>query len=719
MSVNYEIKGMLAKLLATEDIMVEHKKVETACFDVHKRVLTLPMWNASSTVVDLLVAHEVGHSRETPDIDWTVDYKVPGQFVNVCEDVRVEKLMKRRYPGLAKTFFNGYKELSQQDFFSIKDDDVDTFNLADKVNLYFKIGNFLNVTFTEDERVIVKQIEEAETFIEALEAAEALYKYCKQNMDQNTDIDIDLNSQSNASNGQASDFIDQAETGGNQVESDDKQPESGNDPVESGNKHSQSESANDSEESKSNNESGGNKNQEPTIKTSQSLDESIKKLTDSISNDTIYVEVPDIDVESLIIQNKTIHDYCKQVWVRDLSDGNFHSVDLSFKQFKASAQKEVNYLVKEFECRKAADSYARASTSRTGILDCSKLHTYRYNEDIFKKITTLSDGKNHGLVFILDWSGSMDNVILDTVKQLFNLIWFCKKVSVPFEVYAFTNSYPRGRDEYGKFIPSKPSYVKKPGILALDKDFSLMNILTSNVNTRTMEEQMIHIYRMAWYHKANYEDKKYVYPPNFSLSGTPLNDSLICLHKILPEFQKKNKLQKVQCVILTDGDSNQMPYHKEFKHKYSSPYIGVNSVYPGTILRDRKLGTTYKIGTGFNDLTNTLIRNLRDRFSDINFIGIRLIESRYVSSFIGHYYGYHTNEFNKIQGEWKKSKSINIDSSGYHSYFGISSSSLSSDSDFEVNEGATKREILSAFSKSLKVKKTNKKILNDFIGLIV
>ena len=40
--VNYEIKSQLAKLLATEDIIVENKNVETAQFDVHNRVLTLP-----------------------------------------------------------------------------------------------------------------------------------------------------------------------------------------------------------------------------------------------------------------------------------------------------------------------------------------------------------------------------------------------------------------------------------------------------------------------------------------------------------------------------------------------------------------------------------------------------------------------------------------------------------------------------------------------------
>ena len=59
MPVKFEIKGMLAKLLATEDIIVEHKKVETACFNVHTRVLTLPLWERASNVVyDLLYAHE-------------------------------------------------------------------------------------------------------------------------------------------------------------------------------------------------------------------------------------------------------------------------------------------------------------------------------------------------------------------------------------------------------------------------------------------------------------------------------------------------------------------------------------------------------------------------------------------------------------------------------------------------------------------------------------
>ena len=108
MAVSREIKAQLAKLLATEDLIVEHRQVPSAQFNVHTRVLTLPLWEkASAAVYDLLVGHECGHCLFTPDEDWTLDVKVPPQFINVVEDARIEKLMKRRYMGLAKTFYNG------------------------------------------------------------------------------------------------------------------------------------------------------------------------------------------------------------------------------------------------------------------------------------------------------------------------------------------------------------------------------------------------------------------------------------------------------------------------------------------------------------------------------------------------------------------------------------------------------------------------------------
>ena len=106
--VKHEIKSQLAKLLATEDLIVEHRNVETAQFDVRTRVLTLPNWErASNDVYDMLVGHEVGHALYTPDIEWFKTLQIPPSFVNIVEDVRIEKLMKRRYAGLAKTFRRG------------------------------------------------------------------------------------------------------------------------------------------------------------------------------------------------------------------------------------------------------------------------------------------------------------------------------------------------------------------------------------------------------------------------------------------------------------------------------------------------------------------------------------------------------------------------------------------------------------------------------------
>ena len=120
MSVNLEVKGTLAKCLATENLIIEHKKVPTASFDVDRRVLTLPAWDRASEVVyDLLVGHEVGHALYTDNIDWTIDYpEVPKDFVNVLEDVRVERLMKkvfhRRffYSALSFIVFNFFDFLS-------------------------------------------------------------------------------------------------------------------------------------------------------------------------------------------------------------------------------------------------------------------------------------------------------------------------------------------------------------------------------------------------------------------------------------------------------------------------------------------------------------------------------------------------------------------------------------------------------------------------------
>ena len=180
MAVQQEIKSHLAKLLATEDIVVEHKHVECAQFDVRKRVLILPLWEkASHDVYDMLVGHEVGHALFTPDRDWWLEYDIPQTFVNVVEDARIEKLMKRKYLGLAKSFYKGYSELHDKDFFELDGQDINSLNLADRANLHFKLCSILCVSFSSTEKPIIDLIHDCETFDETLSAAEALYNFCK------------------------------------------------------------------------------------------------------------------------------------------------------------------------------------------------------------------------------------------------------------------------------------------------------------------------------------------------------------------------------------------------------------------------------------------------------------------------------------------------------------------------------------------------------------
>jgi hypothetical protein len=606
----------------------------------------------------------------------------------------------------------------------LEGNDVSTFNLADRANLYFKIGNFLDLSFNPEEKEIIDMIAGIETFEDALHAAEVLYKYCKKEKEQKqekvSDIEDDQKEKGSSSGEEEESQSKESE----EQESEEKAPE-GQRSEESGSNEETSETPQTVDNSE--------QNEEPEVRTVDALDEKIKDLVSNDGYENVYIEVPKLNLETVIAKNSEVHQIIDEHFAKQQIQFNnsqevlgqktnnlYEDVNIAFKKFKVSAQKEVNYLVKEFECRKAADAYARTSTARTGTLDTARLHTYMFNEDLFKKVSVIPDGKNHGLIFILDWSGSMSSILMDTLKQLFNLMWFCKKVSIPFEVYAFTNewNYPHYND--GK-IPSH-HYEKRDGLLSVESTFSLMNFFTSKVTNQKLEHQMVNIWRVANY-MANPYKIKYSCPSRVHLSGTPLNESLITLHQILPQFQKENKLQKVQCVILTDGEASQLPYHVEINrsrpNEAKESYIGIRAVNAkSTFLRDRKIGTTYKFEYGYHQYTDILLRNLKDKFPTVNFIGIRVINGRDTSRFINLYHDLHDKEYFKIMSDWKKMKSFTITKSGYDAYFGLSSSALSQNTDFDVHETATKAQIKSAFAKSLQSKKMNKKILGEFIELV-
>ena len=93
----------------------------------------------------MLVGHEVGHALFTPNEDPPKD--IPHSFLNVCEDARIEKLMKRKYMGIAKSFYRGYSEIYDDDFFELDGEDIDKFNLADRIIYILRLGRSLLYLF--------------------------------------------------------------------------------------------------------------------------------------------------------------------------------------------------------------------------------------------------------------------------------------------------------------------------------------------------------------------------------------------------------------------------------------------------------------------------------------------------------------------------------------------------------------------------------------------
>ena len=710
MSVNLEVKGSLAKCLATENLIVEHKKVPTACFDVDRRVLTLPMWDkASATVYDLLVGHEVGHALFTDNIDWTIDYpEIPKDFVNVVEDVRVERLMKKKYPGLSKTFYNGYNELNTDDFFSTKDENLDKLNFIDRINLYFKIGAFHNIAFSDEENEFLTRISKLETFQEVLDTCRDLVEFLNykrkklqempeitQDQGQGSDEEVDL--PENPQQDVAEDSMDLEQE--SQDSSSTEGEESQGDPINMQQEAPTGGGADPSDKHGDEFES----------KTSQSFEEKAQNLTDRYAKETTYVDLPEFNLDKLIVPNSYVHSATKKYyessseWVKQW----YKETTAEYISYKKSAEKEVSYLVKEFECKKSADQYARATTARTGVLDTSKLHTYKYNEDLFKKVSVVPDGKNHGLIFILDWSGSMCNWILDTCKQMYNLIWFCKKVNIPFEVYAFTLE----PSSYVELDPShEPTYKKVADIVAPEISFRLLNFFTSKTSTRELDEQMKNIWAACY----AYQKGGGAVPRHLDLSGSPIGDTMLALHDIIPDFQKKNKLQKVNVVFLTDGEGYVNSSTVNRKHGF----IGFTKTFKTTI-RNKKNGriySPYNYGD-FAQYSKVLLTTLKDKFPTVNFINFRVVPSRDFHNCFT-MYGKESGSYETVKNVYKKDQFITFTGTGFDQFNVIPTSTLSQEEKFEVNEGASKAQIKSAFTKMISKKKTNKKLLSSFVELI-
>ena len=303
---NQEVKGTLAKLLATENIIVEHRRCETAQFDVDKRILTLPIWDASDRVYNMLVGHEVGHALYTPNEDWSKKYDLPQSYVNVTEDARIEKLMKRKFPGLTKDFYKGYQELNDDDFFQIEDEDISRLNLIDRINLYFKIGSYSIIPFNDTEMALRDATGAAETFLDAIEAAKAIYAYEKEKKEEEKLANIGLKDATEGVNldeteGESVGNNDQGEDQQTKPQSQQGTPEEGEDDEEAENDPVAGEQGGTSADLES--------------KTDRALQDAVRDMTkDAGHYEPTYMEIDDIDIKHHVVSPHRIHKLNNEFW---------------------------------------------------------------------------------------------------------------------------------------------------------------------------------------------------------------------------------------------------------------------------------------------------------------------------------------------------------------------------------------------------------------------
>ena len=728
MTVNIEVKGNLAKLLSTENLIIEHKKVDTASFDVQRRVLTLPQWNIDSNFVyDMLVAHEVGHALFTPFRKWNEEeeYKdVPFDYVNVVEDARIERLMKQKYAGLNRDFYKGYEELHTQNFFEVDESELDNLKLIDRVNLYFKVGAYLCFDFNDDENQLITEISQAETFDEVLALSKKLFelsKQQKQQIDQAMQLEVQLKKDAEDIDGTPINISDSEETdeeSDTEIEGKTKTEESEDDDLDI-----------DEEEPTELSVKAGNHSEIDSSDTQRSFDRNAEQLNDENSRETTYVSIPEVDIDSIQIKFETLRDRLKDHFQFKTPETapSYHPNELEwwnkgltqsiqeFQEFKKSARKDVNNLVKEFEMKKSADSYSRSATARTGMLDMNKLHTYKYNEDIFKKVTVIPEGKNHGLVFLLDWSGSMQNQLIDTMKQLFNLVWFCRKVQIPFEVYAFTQDSwtldPRvdeNRTGYGNIGTPHTKIIE--GELVIPETFRMVNILSSQQRGRDIDEMM----KLLWVQSQAMITRLLRPLRDFSLSGTPLNEAIIAVGALTKNIIKTRKIQKCHVVVLTDGDG----FHSDVWGDTDrwDGQRNKNPIYSSSTAI-RVGSKVFSGGHSNNDFTQGLVKAVKSTLPECNFLGIRLLERDLHYFYISYARtAYDTVEEMKAQN--RKEGMIHFKTDSFDQWYGISCKKLREDDELAVDQGADKRSISTAFKKMNRSKKTNRVMVKQFIDQI-
>ena len=732
-TINLDRKSILAKLIATENIQVQHNKVKTASFDTKHRVLTLPVFkNQKGDVYDMLIAHECAHALHTPADGWAkIEDDSLRSYVNVLEDCRIDRIIQKQYPGVVKNYLNGFDILEKQNFFGTNGKDLNKeLMLIDKINLFYKSSKRLPILFSNVDHNWLSKVDALNTFDDVVDLAKLMLDWQKQDLEKMKKLP-DFDNHPIAENYDLADKTDEDEESS---ESKDAESSEG----ETKESEDNGEDKKDSEEQTAVNseaKDGGGNGVAPGVLvsiTNETMESSMDKLYDEEKSYS-YFTLPKVKLKDMIVSNdKFLNDMrkhivdCTRKYPSDLIYYNW--LKGAYKDFKNQNKKTVMYLVKEFEMKKAATAHKRSSTDKTGTIDPLKLKDYKFSDDIFKRLTITPDAKNHGMIMMLDWSGSMCDSLKQSTEQLMNLVWFCQKVNIPYEVYFFTSEV--GGSAWSIDRKSKQGeevFDYKYGDAIMDK-CHLVCIANNRMKKTKLDESLMYIWSMALSYHGRYfnslsgkswEGDNFNCPSEYYLGSTPLNQAIVALNEMIPVFKSRNKVEKMSVITLTDGGAN-------WCFGSTMGDDGESNITHGTtpvIKVGKKSYTTPTDGRFYrsNEYTGLLLDIIRQRHgvSTIGFFVTKKLRTWDMDSYIGDYKDYADKELKraKIRSSMTKNRFAEVPQTGYSKYFLLNGKTMKVEN---TNLDGIKDDmkvggIAKLFKKSMKGRIASRILLNQFI----
>ena len=632
------VQDNLAKLMSTEDITVIQKPQSSAYFDTKNRVLVIPTWkNMSDIIVESLIGHEIGHALYTNSESWisAIKLREPNEvfrdYLNVIEDARIESLVKQKYPGMKKIFYHGYKQILDNKIFEI--DAVEDLPLIDRLNIYFKFSGIIHLNLSETESSYIKRIEKIEKFSEVVDIAIEIFdseKYSKHNKSLSNIVNVsgseteDQNGESSSSRGSIGEGPKkEGQSSQSQTSSgfDESAPSSETDSLQNSSQDNTDSKGNENGSSFGSRGSRSTQQSAPSnSKTLRGFDESMSNMVDMSKRYTVYTDIPSPILSKIIYPFGLIKEYFdnhfQNIMLSDLTEDEKEDFEIeeifgqknSLSKFYKDHKTNIDLHKQLFQMRKKADQYNKTMTFRTGKLDTNKLYSYKYNDEIFKTFEVKPNGKNHGLIFIMDFSSSMSAYLRDAKSKALELILFCKQIGIPFVLYGFFDTF---YDE--NFPVIFASEGKNECTFETNPAFRLLELLTSSMSESDFK-RMVEIFMDSIGRSGRY-----------SLGGTPLTETHLCLDSLVDKFRGENPVKIVNVVYFTDGQGSGNYVIRKSDRRYNNNHMS------SIVVHDPKTKKNYDFSKKNGVTCDDFLDIIKNRMEDVNVINF-LITNRLFDS---------------------------------------------------------------------------------------